>query len=336
MMTDPTPPPTDVTAAEQGSDAPAPVRRWQRLHVGAIGIGVVGLMLWSTGQLLRDRWWLSGICFYLPSPVLATWLLALAGIALRTGQRRRAVLLSLLALPPVVFMLALENQWRRPATAQPAPAAGALRVVHWNVCRGALGWSRIRDRLVDERADLYVLSEASRNRCPLAELCAELGDDYTSVRESTLSAVARGEIKVDGWLVKEDRIKVAIVQWRPDDQWIKVMAVDLTAALRVHRQPQIRRLRALIAEHQPDLVVGDLNAPRRSLGLDQLPAGYAHAYRSAGAGSGYTWPVPLPVLAIDHLLHGERVAVHAYELDTNIASDHRLQRAVVSVAPAAR
>lgn len=55
-----------------------------------------------------------------------------------------------------------------------------------------------------------------------------------------------------------------------------------------------------------------------------LPDGYAHAYRTAGGGCGYTWPVPLPVYAIDHCLHGPRVEPIRYHLGTG-ASTHRYQ-----------
>jgi len=95
--------------------------------------------------------------------------------------------------------------------------------------------------------------------------------------------------------------------------------------LNVARDPVLREINALIEQHQPDLVIGDFNAPRRSWGLSQLPDGYRHAFDTVGRGCGYTWPSFAPMLAIDQCVTGPRIAPVNYELRTTLASDHRLQ-----------
>src|SRR5262249_21619073 len=100
----------------------------------------------------------------------------------------------------------------------------------------------------------------------------------------------------------------------------------LPSSLAIERAPLLARVRGLIEEGRPDLVVGDFNAPRRSLGLSELPDGYAHAYDAAGTGWSYSWPVPIPLWAIDQCVVGPRVEALRYDLRSTAASDHRLQR----------
>ncbi|HEX4608420.1 MAG TPA: endonuclease/exonuclease/phosphatase family protein [Urbifossiella sp.] len=114
--------------------------------------------------------------------------------------------------------------------------------------------------------------------------------------------------------------------WTPRDRPITLLVVDLPSEIWIARDPLLCEVNALIEGHRPDLVVGDFNAPRRSRGLAALPAGYQHAYHTAGGGWGYTWPVPVPVYAIDHCLHGPRISPAAYRLGgLGGDSDHRYQ-----------
>ena len=92
------------------------------------------------------------------------------------------------------------------------------------------------------------------------------------------------------------------------------------------RDPNLREIVAWIERRQPDVVVGDFNAPRRSRALQPAPEGYAHAYESSGSGWSYTWPSLLPVLAIDQCLIGPRISPGRYRLGTSLLSDHRIQK----------
>ena len=91
------------------------------------------------------------------------------------------------------------------------------------------------------------------------------------------------------------------------------------------RHPLLERVLAMIGARVPDLVLGDFNAPRRSLALSRLPAGFRHAYDAAGSGWSATWPAALPLLAIDQTIVGPRLVVRRYTLRTTRISDHRLQ-----------
>jgi endonuclease/exonuclease/phosphatase (EEP) superfamily protein YafD len=140
-----------------------------------------------------------------------------------------------------------------------------------------------------------------------------------------MAAFARGTLRSDGWLVRSREARSLLLEWDGPACPLKFLAADFTSRLEVHRDPQMRRLVAWIADLRPDLVAGDFNAPRRSLALSRLPPGYRHAYESAGSGWSYTWPVPVPVYAIDQWIHGPEVTPLDYRLESTTASDHRLQ-----------
>ena len=106
---------------------------------------------------------------------------------------------------------------------------------------------------------------------------------------------------------------------------IHLLVIDLPSAINIPRDPLLREGNELIDQHHPELVVGDFNAPRRSWALCELPAGYRHAYDTAGGGCGYTWPVPVPMYALDHSLHSPQVVPIRYGLFSSVHSDHRLQ-----------
>ena len=149
---------------------------------------------------------------------------------------------------------------------------------------------------------------------------------YQSVAFGGLAVVGRGTVHADGWLADRDGFRVQAVTWDYAGHTTRLFVLDLPSDVWVARGPLLREVVALMARHRPDLVVGDFNAPRRSWALADLPAGYAHAYHTAGGGWGYTWPVPVPVYALDHCLHGPRVRPVRYELGGLAGnSDHRYQ-----------
>ena len=80
-----------------------------------------------------------------------------------------------------------------------------------------------------------------------------------------------------------------------------------------------------MADWEPDLVVGDFNAPRRSRALSPLPSGFVHAYEAVGSGWSYTWPVLCPLYSIDHCIVGQRIHPVVYNLESSWHSDHRRQ-----------
>ena len=291
-----------------------------RFRIAATVVAGGLFVAWVVGQIVRDSSWLTGLCFYVPSAILVIVLVA-GAVMSAFGRRKWTTLFAIAcALPPLAVVALIENHVDR----APAGAIGELRVVHWNT-GGRPGRPGIVEFLVAERADLYVLTDVP-SAAHLGVFRDQLGSGYQSASFANLAVVGRGEIRADGWLIERDGFEVQAVTWVPSGRPIHLFVIDLPSDIRVARDPLLREVNALIVRDQPDFVVGDFNAPRRSQALTDLPAGYSHAYHTAGGGWGSTWPVPIPVFALDHCLHGPRIAPVKYRLGgLRGDSDHRYQ-----------
>ncbi len=292
-----------------------------------LAIGVAGVFAaWFLGQVARDGTVVTALLFYAPSSVVAL-ALASVGLLLWGYARRIAVCSGLLAVPPLAFVLAVENHWTRSPTQ--TIRGPELTLVHWNVFKGRQGWDRVKAELIREKADLYVLQEVRKSHMTSEEVAESFGPAYTVVKTGATAIVGRGTLSV-GPNRMPRQAWVNLVKWKPfgataESAPISLLVAHLPSDPLVARDPILRELHLLVEEYRPDFVVGDLNAPRRSWRLAYLPEGYAHAYDMVGAGWSYTWPMPIPLLAIDQCIVGPRVEALRYELRASLASDHRLQ-----------
>lgn len=282
----------------------------------------VGLFAaWLLGQWLRDRNLLAGFLFYLPSPVVALVAAVFAAAMAKAGRRRTAVVIALLSFPPAWITAVQENRW---TPARPEPPEGRWKLVHWNVFDASLGAERVMRTLAREDADLYLLSELP-DRLDAAFLSAALGGDRDVVIRSELGVVARGKLDRIETLVEQKHLQLYQMRWRWKGGELRLFFADSASSLFMARDPNLREIAGWIERRRPDVVVGDFNAPRRSRALWPPPPGYAHAYEASGSGWSYTWPSPLPLLAIDQCLIGLRISPGRYRLRTSPLSDHRMQ-----------
>ena len=76
------------------------------------------------------------------------------------------------------------------------------------------------------------------------------------------------------------------------------------------------------ADH-PTIIVGDFNTPVDSVFLNPIRQTYRHAFEVAGTGYLATWPIPAPVIAIDHCWVSKHIDVTACRIKWALHSDHR-------------
>jgi endonuclease/exonuclease/phosphatase (EEP) superfamily protein YafD len=280
-------------------------------------------LIWLAGQIIRDGTWVTGLLFYLPTPFVFLALFGSALVLWRRSSRRVTMVVLVLAFVPGAFLLGVENSWIRPAVSLTNDTE--LRLVHWNVFNGRRGWENVESELQKMSADLYVLSDMPE-RIDQWAISDRIGSGYDSITEKGSMAVfARGSLRDGRWLVKSSALNVYVFTWHRRGEKLSIFAVDLAASILIERDPSLKQLVSLIKVHRPDIVVGDFNAPRRSRAICPLPSGFTHAYEAAGSGWSYTWPVPIPVYAIDHCILGERVVPIHYDLRSTLYSDHRQQ-----------
>ena len=275
---------------------------------------------WGVGQIVRDRTLAGQVAFYLPSALVCVALAGLALLRLVYGRRRQAAVWALIALIPLAWVMGVENRWT-PAVAASA-GVGRLRIVHWNIRHG-WGWARIAPDAIAARADLYVFSEppyAARER----DVARARGFTGATLHLGEMSVIGRGTLGKPEWLA-HDAMQAVLVPWSVDGATWNLLLVDLPSDIRIARDPLLRRVRLLAEQGEADVILGDFNAPRRSRALTPPPPGFVHAYDAAGSGWSATWPIPLPLWAIDQCLVGPRLQVVHYRLGFRRGSDHRMQ-----------
>ena len=298
-----------------------------------LSIGLVAI--WVFGQILRDRNWWIALMFYFPTPVLVAWLLLLFKIS-RTSWRLTLGLL----IAPLGILLGVENQWMRPesptaanlpsdrsensSTSETTVSAAAtdgisMRLIHWNLARGVMGWEQQWRHIESLHPDVIVLSEIPT----VFDASTLTGFDVLVI--DGMAVACHGLMTKSGPLVRGGALQAWHVTCQISEGPLEVMIADMTSRIGLARDPYLRPFVALLADRKIDVSVGDFNAPRRSLAFCDLPSGYRHAYDAAGAGWSYTWPVPVPCLAIDQCIIGPRLKPVRYQLQSTLLSDHRLQ-----------
>jgi len=290
---------------------------------------------WGVGQTWRDRYPLWERLFHIPAPAVSVAGLVLWALCAGSRHRRAGWVAGLLVAWPLAVVLFHDNHWLRPSHS-PATVNSdrPLRLLDWNVWHGMGGWDRVLETLDGERPDILVLAEYTPGdpdqfEHHLESLQARLRSWGWKVPHTLYS----GSLLIASRfpLTHSERLRLHYsdcvqVDFEDDSGTpLRLLAFDLPGGLWGHRDPLLRKVNAIIATTQPDLVVGDFNAVRQATQLQSPPPGYRHAYDAAGSGWSYTWPVPVPMLAIDQCLIGQRIEPVDYTLGTG-ASDHRWQR----------
>lgn len=220
--------------------------------------------------------------------------------------------------------------------ANPPPAAGAepLVVMSANIASGEADGIELVRLASDEDVDLLAVQEiaaadlADMVRAGLDELLpyrvgapGTNGDGTMVFSRAELTGAELIATVHDGWVVEMGDLTVmAVHPWAPTEP--EMWAADLEV------------VEQAVADHDPDLVVGDFNAT-----LDHAPmrdladAGYRDAGELANQGWQPTWPasrtvdvlgVALPALVqIDHVLVGPGLAALGMRTVALPDSDHR-------------
>lgn len=298
--------------------------RWRcRAAAGACVAAAGGLVLHAT---VRDRFVGLATWYYAtPAPVCVLLFL----MALLAGIRYRRRWLALLA---GLGALAAGGWWvcgRLPATRAPSmPAADSpqLRVMEWNMAGGAFGLEHVERVIRDSNADLIGLVEA---RPP-----GEWMDNWWAVRFPEYEAVATPERLMllsrlplqevrEGRFSGMGRFLTAKVAWHGDA--LTVFVVDIQHYVQRSRGPALSAMRAeLVARRGERLIVlGDFNTPPGSVHFDALRSEFWSVTELGRSAALPTWPVPLPVLALDQIWVSREVAVGRVELGWTWWSDHR-------------
>lgn len=301
---------------------------------------IVTLIGGVVGYVARDRTIVTQLLMFVPlAPVglvAFVWML----IQRRTRARRRIAVLSI-AISGCVIGAAEMIGWRD--VARIPDDAPRLKMIQWNVLWGGMkaerDWPKAAQRIRACAPHFVVLSE-SADKHRVKELCDSLGTNWQYAlwhNEPHQRYTFNLAILAPAPIAVEQRISIPtglamIVQIDLQPTPIRVLIVDGLSAPGLSRTARTREVARLLKDEAAagnpiDVVAGDFNTPARSVGFDEIEdaaEGYALASRHSG-GWRATWPAPLPLWDIDHVLISRRHPITSVDLFTESGFDHRGQ-----------
>lgn len=107
-------------------------------------------------------------------------------------------------------------------------------------------------------------------------------------------------------------------------QPITILFCDFASDLASPRRRHIEKLHEVLKSlNGPVMFVGDLNTPVDSRYFDPIRDSCCSAFEVSGHGLHTTWPMPLPVIAIDHLWGNRQILFQRTQILWTTCSDHR-------------
>ena len=263
---------------------------------------------------------LSAIYYATPWPILAV--AALLPAVLGARRRRWPIAAGFLFIALVCGAAWLRNAFHF----QKPTGTATLRVAYWNVARPDASVGKVLDLVGEIKADIFGFGETTRGNAPSRpEWSARPpGKHLLPLRRHMLLTTPQPATQLhDGYL--NDRGQYALTQTELHGRKIFILMADFDAIVAWSRKPAFDRLIQLIDAigDEPLIVMGDFNTPLDSTFFAPLRARLRHTFATAGSGYAKTWPMPLPVLDIDHIWVSHHFRIVHSEHRTSLLSDHR-------------
>ncbi|HXV77460.1 MAG TPA: endonuclease/exonuclease/phosphatase family protein [Candidatus Polarisedimenticolaceae bacterium] len=291
------------------------------------GAGAVGLVVRLT---VRDGWPLAANLFYVLPTLMIAVLFGLASVVWWVNRRR------VTALVCAGLTLLMSGVWGRDAAyfgrgCEPSPAS--FRVLLWNTARGVAGWPRVAEQMARADPDLIGLVEAGGSgEDAKAFWLARFPQHEAYMAGAGMVILVRGRIVEHRTLPVAGTSRCAVVEAEVRGSRLRVVVLDAIVRPFSDRREVVRQVFELArsASAVPTIVMGDFNTPVDSVWFEDPRGEYVHAFEFAGRGMLGTWPVPLPVLAIDHIWVSRGLDVRCARIGWSWFSDHRPMMADLS------
>jgi endonuclease/exonuclease/phosphatase (EEP) superfamily protein YafD len=200
-----------------------------------------------------------------------------------------------------------------------------LKLFFWNAAHNKRA-GEITGYIQKFNADIIGIVEAGTRTKKTRSVWKNAFPDYNvELLAGEMAFMTTGEIlsKKSGFLGRHGRfnlIKVAL-----NGEQFYVVLVDIDGDPLRSRAPAFEPLAKMIRAYSRDnlIVMGDFNTPLDSVLFDSFRQYLTHAFESGGRGFAETWPIPLPVLTIDHIWVNKGARVASCELNWSRLSDHR-------------
>ena len=305
----------------------------RRSCIAVVALVAAGVVVRVT---LRDTFhWLAPLFYATPPGLLVLGALASCAAAWRLRSRAIGGTSVVLLVAALAFA---GRQFRSPGDVAHAatPSPRPLRGVLWNVEHGDGGWDRVAELARATDPDVvWVVEGPGPGDGGFAALARAFPEHTLRRCGGHLCVLVRGDADV----VEERKVgaggyRATLVRLRVLGREFESLVCDITSRPLVDRLPLLDLIRAWgESRAAPLLIVGDFNTPTESAGFDAWRAPFRHAFESAGTGWAPTWPMPVPVLEIDHVWTNAGIDVRRCEHGSTTASDHRPVELEFDVVP---
>lgn len=293
----------------------------------AIGVPAVTLVTCVSRYYLADRVQFASALFYMfPLPLLV------CGALLTAWLHRRSALVVLVSL---ILASSLASAWRHAAWLRPEHAAGTLpartgdsvRVFFWNINHPSKAPRALDREIVRLRPDIVGIAESERLTSGELNRLRKTHSDYTLTRlPEGLLLLTRGSVVVQQSVRLEYRSHVFVleVQIRGQAEPWRVVFADLGPWPLRPREPRVDAVREIAGLHPRTVIMGDFNTPLDADGFRAWRAAWSHALADCPhyRGPVETWPLGLPLLAIDHLWGSREMQPFHAEKGWSLPRDH--------------
>jgi endonuclease/exonuclease/phosphatase (EEP) superfamily protein YafD len=271
----------------------------------------------------------AAIYYSLPLIVMAA-ALAAASIAWLAIGRRRAGAACMALAAAFASLWVVRSTYAKPCIPKP----GDVRVMLLNTARGHAGWNEVARELPPFDVDVIGLVEAGGKGPARQQFWEEnFPEHHVYLPGGGLAILTRGDLRRVSSRRLDGISRYAEAEIDLEGRLVRVILVDLDASPRFDRKRLIGAVfRA--AEAQPDvptIVMGDFNTPIDSLWFERVRKRYRHVFEEAGSGMLVTWPMPLPLVAIDHVWVSDGIVPTCADLESHSMSDHRLMSAQLAL-----
>lgn len=270
---------------------------------------------------VKDHLPILSIVYYASPVIVLAVLAATAGVGWMAKRRRRLAALSLVAAGACLVWWWQVSFFDAPDRSEPAD----LRIVYWNTCRDVLGWDGKIETIKQHDPHLIALAEVSDDW----DIWEAAFPDYTATDagggtmllckgKESITQSTHGPLGEFGYY-RRARVQIGSTE-------MIVLMVDVISDPRLSRREAIERILAVAEDDmsKPMLILGDFNTPADSVHFDLLrDRQFSGAFESHGQGYAATWPVPIPVMQIDHVWANRHVEITRCRHLWSSKSDHR-------------
>jgi len=317
---------TENIPAEKNEQQAGPNTLWKEICFRMAGrsllvVFVVGLLVRWT---VRDSQEIIGAIYYaLPWPLLGAMVFAAAYFYRMLSQRTLSRWLT--AIGAVCIFGWGISTWQVSVATQ--SNIGTVRIIFWNTCRGWGGWDGLARELNTHQADIIGLVESGLSHQQIAERWKpHFADQTVRYLGRGMTIITRGEIGEiqDHTLAQGSHAYSVSVML--DGRENLVVICDICSTPWRSRSEPLQQLAKIVAAptDKPVILMGDFNTPIDSLHLKPLQQKLMNVFGHAGNGMHVTWPLPLPVLALDQIWVNDRFQIQSAQLGWSWRSDHRL------------